>query len=193
MPEIEQFDAVRITNASIQVFEGGTQQTGTKFGCIGQLEGETELRTLIKRCEGYEVENVSKPDKMNMTVSAHIPVKVARDLFGLSSQDLKPGVWSYGTNSKGKKFIFTADIVDEFQDQVKLVAFANCRSTTGLKLMVENGADELAELEIEFTAMKDDTGQIYYEAIISELTDQTIKDTWHKTFNRALVEEIPAP
>lgn len=189
---VEQFDSVKLTNASIQFVEGGTQQEGTKFGCIGQLEGETELRELVKRCEGVEVEKVTKPEKMNMTVSAHIPVQVARDIFGLTSQDLKPGIWAYGSDSKGKKFAFTADVIDEFQDEVKLIAFPNCVSTTGFKIMVENGADELAELEIEFTAMKDVINKFYYEAILAELDDVTIKDTWHTNFNRALVE-MPTP
>ncbi|MBG9498570.1 hypothetical protein ABE44_05345, partial [Bacillus thuringiensis] len=29
---------------------------------------------------------------------------------------LKPGIWSYGTESKGYNFVFTADVVDDFED-----------------------------------------------------------------------------
>lgn len=190
---IEQFDAVKITNASIQFFNGGTQQNGTEFGAIGTLEGETELREFVKVAEGVEVNKITKPTRMNMTVSAHIPVEVARGVFGLTNTDLKPGVWAYGGNSKGKKFVFTADVIDEFQDVKKLIAFSNCVSTTGFKIMVENGADELAELEIEFTAMQDTNGQFYYEALVTEVTDETVKTQWHTKFTPELVKSVPTP
>ena len=188
---IEEFDAVRITNASIQFIENGTQQLGTSFGCIGTIEGETELTEFTKLCEGVEVKKITKPIKMNNTVSAHIPIQVARDLFGFSNKDLKAGVYSYGAESKGKNFVFTADVIDEFQDVTKLIAFSNCVSATGFKLSIENGSDELAELEIEFTAMKDSAGNFYYEAITSEL-DEADKgffiDEWHSSFTPTLVK-----
>ncbi|MEC1778401.1 phage tail protein [Schinkia azotoformans] len=191
MATVENFDAVRITNASVQFFEGGTQKTGTKFGFIGTIEGETELKEFIKTVEGIEVDKIVKPVKMNMTVSGHIPVKVARSLFGLSNTDLMAGVYSYGANSKGKKFIFTADVIDEFQEITKLIAFSNCLSSTGFNISIDNAADELAELEIEFTAMRDTKGNFYYEAITSELDvaeADYITDEWHAMFTPTLVK-----
>lgn len=190
--KIEKFDAMTITNASIQ-FLGPTQQPGKPFGCIGKLDGETEVKEIIKKCEGIETDKISRPQKMNMSVSAHIPVEIARKLFGLSTEGLKPGVWAYGSKSKGQKFVFTADVIDEFQDVKKLIAFANCSSTTGMKFSIENGGDEVAELELEFTAMKDEAGEFYYEAMASEVTDQKIVTDWHTTFNRELVKAVVAP
>lgn len=191
---IEEFDAVKITNVSIQFFENGLQKPGTKFGCVGKIEGETELTEYTKKCEGVEVKKITKPLKMNNTVSAHIPIKVARNLFGFSNKDLKAGVYSYGADSKGKRFVLTADVVDEFQDITKLVAFSNCVSATGFKLSIENGSDELAELEIEFTAMKDDNGQFYYEALVSELDDPKVEEQWHQVFTPTLVKDtVPTP
>lgn len=185
---IEQFDAMRITNASIQFIKSGTQQEGTKFGCLGQIEGETEMKEFIKKCEGIEVKKVSKPQKMNLTVSAHIPVAIGRDLFGLSNEGLKAGVYSYGSESKGLPFVLTADVIDDFEDVVKMVAFPNCTSTTGLKMTIENGGDEVAELELEFTAMLDAANKLYYEAFVDEVTDETVKSTWHTKFTTELVE-----
>lgn len=193
MPVItEEFNAVRITNASVQFKENGVSQLGKKFGAIGSIEGETELLQFIKKAEGVEVRTTNKPQKMTMTVSAHIPVQVARDLFGLSNKDLVPGVYTYGTQSKGKEFIFTADVIDDLEDKTKLIAFTNCVSATGFKFTIENGADELAELEIEFTAMKDSIGGIYYEAIVEELglVDTELGfflEEWHTNFTPALV------
>lgn len=185
---IKEFDSVTITNASIQFFDGGEQQEGTAFGCIGQIETETEIVEIVKRCEGVERKKVSKPQKTDGTVSAHIPINVFRDFFGLTNKDLKPGVYSYGTQSKGKRFVFTADVVDEFEDVTKLIAFSNCSSASGLKFTIENGADEVAELELEFTGLPDDNKQIYYEALIPEIEDETVKEQWHTMFTPELVK-----
>ncbi|MBJ8026574.1 phage tail protein [Bacillus cereus group sp. N21] len=185
---IEEFDPMTFTNVGIQFIEGGVQQTGTKFGCVGTIEGETEMLEVVKKCEGLEVKKISRPSKINLTLSGHLRVDVLRKIFGLKTDGLKPGVWSYGSKSKGKPFILTADVVDEFEDLQKLVAFSNCASTTGFKFKVENGADEVAETELEFTAMKDDNNEFYYEALVEELEDQTVKDQWHTKFTAELVK-----
>jgi hypothetical protein len=186
---VTEFDSVTITNASIQFFNGNEQQEGEKFGCLGDLEVETESKEIVKKCEGIETKKITKPQKSDVKVNAHIPVQVARDYFGLSNEGLKPGVWAYGSMSKGKGFVFTADVVDEFEDITKMVAFANCANATGLKMKIENGADEVALLELEFTALPDGNRQIYYEAFIDELDDDQVKEQWHKQFTPDLVKQ----
>jgi hypothetical protein len=188
---VEQFDSFSVENASIQFFEGVQQQKGTPFGCLGKLEGETEIKEVVKKCAGVEVGKTSKPQKMNMTVSVHAPVAVIRNIFGLKTEGLKSGVYSYGAKSKGKRFVFTADIIDEFADMKKMIAFSNCTSTSGLKITIENGGDEVAELEIEFTAMLDSNKEFYYEAITAEVTDQDVIDKWHTEFTPELVKAVP--
>ena len=187
---IEEFDSTKITNASIQFIKGGVQEVGTKFGCIGSLEGETELKELMKLCEGVEVKRKTKPIRMTFTVEAHIPVAVIRDIFGLKNKNLKPGVYSYGTDSASTPFVFTADVVDEFEDITKLIAFANCTSNTGFQFTIENGEDEVAQMEVEIIALPDDNSQIYYEALIEELEDPTIAESWHRAFTPELVEAV---
>ncbi|KZR58361.1 hypothetical protein [Pseudobacillus badius] len=190
---IEEFDAVSIKNASVQFIENGTQQPGTKFGCVGDISGETELLELVKKCEGIEVKKKTTPQKMTLTVNGHLPVKVVRDVFGLSNKDLKPGVWAYGSDSKGKNFVLTADVIDDFEDIVKLIAFSNCSSSTGFKFSIENGADELAQMELEFTALVDSNNKIYYEALVEELEDDEVKEKWHTNFTPDLVKGTPTP
>ena len=109
---IEEFDSVSIANASIQFKKKGTQEPGTKFGCVGTIEGEPEIKEIKKLCGGTTVKKKSKTTELKITVSAHIPVKVARDYFGFDTTGLKPGVWAYGSESKGYDFVFTADVVD---------------------------------------------------------------------------------
>lgn len=193
---VEDFDSVSIANASLQFFEGGTQQPGLKFGCLGTIEGETELKEIIKVCAGMEKGKVTKPIKMNLTLTGHVKVAVIRKIFGLSNDGLKPGIYRYSQNTKGKKFVLTADIIDEFQDITKLIAFPNCVSATGLKITVEAGADEVAQLEIEVTAYPDAVsvnGDFYYDAFVQELDDPSIATTWHQTFDYTLVEAVPTP
>ncbi|KZE53398.1 phage tail protein [Rossellomorea marisflavi] len=188
---VEQFAPVRITNASVQFYEGGTQKTGEKFGSLGSVEGETTLKELIKTEEGQEVAKRTKPEKMDLTVSAHIRTSVIRKIFGISSNGLKPGIYKYGQSSKGVEFVFTADVIDEFEDVTKLIAFPKCVSATGFTFTIENGADEVALMEVQLTAYPDPTTEIYYEAFVSELEDSTVATKWHTQFDRSLVELTP--
>ncbi|WLR44480.1 phage tail protein (plasmid) [Bacillus carboniphilus] len=185
---IEEFDAMSIKNVALQFIKGGTKEDGKPFGCVGTIGGETEMKELIKRCEGIEAKKTSKPQKHNLTVSAHVDCQVLRDIFGLKTDGLKTGVYSYGTASKGANFVLTADVIDEFEDVTKMIAFPNCSTASGLKINIENGADEVAEIELEFTALADDSGELYYEAFVDELEDDVVKTDWHKNFNRELVE-----
>ena len=66
---------------------------------------------------------MSKPTKMNMTLSGHLRVDVIRKVFGIKADGLKAGVWSYGTKSKGKSFVLTADVIDEFSDVKRWLPF----------------------------------------------------------------------
>ncbi|MBS4171943.1 phage tail protein [Bacillus sp. FJAT-49736] len=186
MPEtiITEFDAVSIKNPYIK-FAGDTE--AVSFGGIGKVDGETELSEIVKKVEGVEVKKKTTLQKMTLKLSAHVPIAPMRKIFGLSNENLKPGVYAYGSDSKTKSFTLTADVIDEFEDITKLIAFPNCSSSTGLTLSIENGASEVAELQLEFTAMIDVNKKCYYEAIVDELEDPLIAETWRKNFNHDLV------
>ncbi|MED3396209.1 MULTISPECIES: phage tail protein [Bacillus cereus group] len=190
---IEEFDSVSIVNASIQFKKKGVQEPGTPFGCVGTIEGEPEIKEIKKICGGATIKKKTKTTEIKITVAAHIPVKVARDYFGFDTTGLKPGIWAYGSESKGNDFVFTADVVDEFQDIVKLIAFPNCSNSTGFKFSIANGEEELAMMELEFTALPDELKKFYYEAFVEELADATVAQKWHTQFNSTLVKGTPAP
>jgi hypothetical protein len=191
---VEQFDPVSIKNASVQFKQpGGTHAEGSKFGAIGTISGETTMREIIKRTEGLEAGKKVKPEKMTLTLTARVKRDVIHDVYGISTEGLKPGVYSYGTNSVGKEFILTADEIDEFEDITKHLAFPNCTATSGLSFSIENGASEVAELSLTFEAYPDTFGQIKYDAYVPELADTSISEQWHTAFTRTLIEEVPAP
>lgn len=182
--EIKEFDAMRVKNVAFQ-YEDSVE----KFQCIGSIEGETELRTIVKKCEGVITKSKSIPIGHSLTLAGYVPVKVLRKTFGLSNDKLKAGIYSYGIDSKSEKFCLTADVIDDFEDIVKLVAFPKCISATGLKYNIDNEADETAYVELEFDVNPDEEGQFYYEAFVGEV-DESIATAWHTTFSRELVEEI---
>lgn len=188
--KVEEFDPVRITNFGV-MFKGSTESQ--QFGATGQIDGETQMLTITKKKEGVVVKSLSKPQSMTLKLNAHVKVDPLRKIFGLSNEGLKPGVYSYGSDSSGQEFILTADAIDDFEDITKLIAFPNCSSSSGLVLSIENGADEVAELELEFTAMIDDHNKCYYEAFISELDDPSLADQWRTNFSYEVVQSIPAP
>lgn len=190
---IEEFDSMRITNASVQFKKKGTQQPGQKFGAIGTISGETESKTITKVEEGVETKKKVIPQKMNLSISAHIPVAVAREYFGLSNEGLKAGIYAYGADSLGSDFILTADVIDDFEDVKKLVAFPNASNSGGYTLNIENGQEEVALLEMSVTALVDDNKKFYYEAFVDELEDTTIADKWHTNFTPELVAVPDTP
>lgn len=166
---IEEFDTVRITEFGIK-FKNDTE--AQSFGCVGTLGGESEITPIVKRCEGMEKKRKSKVSKMTITLSAHVKLAALRRIFGISADGLKPGVYKYGADSIGEDFAITALAIDEFEDEQKLIAFSNCANDTGFKINIENGAEEVAELELTFTALVDEKRGIYYEAYLSELDDE---------------------
>lgn len=189
---IEEFDAMSIRGLSIQFLEDGEQREGERMGCVGSLGGETTMRELTKRCEGAIVKKKVKPETLDLTLSAHVKVSVLREVFGLTNEDLKKGVYAYTTNSVGKSFVLTADVIDDFEDRTKLIAFPNCSSATGLKFNFSNGDDEVAEIELSLTALPEKSQEVgakafYYEAIVDELEDESIEKTWHSKFTKELV------
>ncbi|RHW38701.1 phage tail protein [Lysinibacillus yapensis] len=190
---ITEFDSWSIANSSIQFVSGGQKQPGVKFGSVGTLSFEPETTALQKRAGRVIVKEKVVTTKLNVSVSAHIPVNVARDFFGLSNEGLKPGVYSYGEGSLGKEFVWTADVVDDFEDITKLIAFPKASNSAGLTLTIDTTQEELALLELTFSAVADENGKFYYEALVPELEDPTVADQWHSDFTTALVEATETP
>ena len=79
------------------------------------------------------------------------------------------------------------DIEDE-DGAERLKAYPNCVMNTGVTRKIENGAEEVAELELEISAMPDEYGNGMYEALVDELTDATVKDNWLTAFTPTLVQ-----
>lgn len=190
----EEFAPTEVKNVALQ-FHGDTNEN-IKFPCVGGISGETVLRELIRRCAGVEVGKKVKPEKGDLNLTGHVPIKIFRKIYGLSNEGLKAGVYSYNTSAKGAEFTLTADVIDEFGETTKMIAFPRVVSATGLRFNVQNGEDEVAEVELDFTAYPDGPkNDIYYEGFVDEVEDVEVKEKWHTNFNFDLVkkEEVPTP
>ena len=102
-------------------------------------------------------------------------------------EELAPGVYAYGKNSKHEEFTLTGEVMDE-DDVKKLVAYPNCVVSSGIATKIENGAEEVAEAELEIAAFPDEHGFGKYEAIEELLEDENIKNKWMTSFNYDLVK-----
>lgn len=184
-----------MTNGVFSDFE--LDQMGLKFAdsdayesvnCVGSCEEEMESKTITKSCRGVVVKTVSRGTGAGtLKISAHIPWATYNKAYGMELDTLVEGVKAYGRNSIHKAFSIVMHIKDE--DGVeKLKAYPNCIITTGVTRKIENGAEEVAELELEISVMPDDHGNGMYEAIASELKEETVKTTWMTAFSPELVQ-----
>lgn len=187
---IETFYSVDITNVSVKFQKSLLAES---FGCTGTLSGETEMRTVSAKCGGVTLEEKSLPMKMTGTITAFVKMDIYRKLFGIKNEGLKPGVYSYGLDSKSEEFTLTADIVDDFNEVTKIIAFPKAKSSTGLTFTVDKSNDEVAMMEISFTALPDKAKQFYYEGLTAEIDDQETIDKWRKDFSYDLVADTETP
>lgn len=181
-----QFDSVDIGTIGF-LFEG--DETAVASDCNGSLSVETEVQEIQKKCGATVVASVSKPTEMTITISAHLPVEAFRRVQGIKHlEELKEGVYAYGGKSAGEKFALTAEIIDLFTGESKLIAFPKAAINTGLTFEIEAGNDEVAYVEIETKAYQDELGNWYYEAFPTE-GDTVNKVEWLTKFSLATVKK----
>ena len=188
----QSYDLLKVTNGQFRPWDEATKAylEAKALGCVGALGMEADVRSITKVCEGVVEEEITLINFYTVTITGHMPIGVIRDIFGLSNDGLRPGVYAIGQNTRGKKGVFTFEGQDMYGVQKKFMAYPKMSVTSGYAFSHENGLDEIAEIEIEFKAMKDSLGKFYYEAYEEELTDEEVKTGWAKTFDQTLVTPI---
>lgn len=154
--------------------------------CIGKWEEAMESRTVNKKCRGVIAKTRTRGTGAGTCkVSAHVPMELYWALHGMNNDSLADGVHGYGTASLHPVACITLDVFDE-DDVEKFKAYPVCTVTTGPNRNTENGADEVAEIEIEVAVSPDDNGTGMYEALADGLADE-IKSAWMESFTPELV------
>lgn len=166
----------------------GDDETYTVIECVGSCEEEMDTRVITKKCRGVVKKKKVKPTGTGKyKITAHIPWATYTKLFGMDVDGLVEGVKAYGSNSVHQEFSSTMHVVDEDGEE-KYKAYPNCVVETGLARKIENGAEEVAEVELEVSVSPDKYGNGLYEVLADELTDTTVKNTWMSAFTPELVQ-----
>lgn len=183
------FSEFEVKNTSIKFAE---ESAATKVGCVGSLEETMNSKTITKKCEGVVVKSVSRGDGTGeLALSLHMKYDLFLKSYGMMSDGLADGVYSYGKNSVHKPFCLTCEVMDEDGNK-KLKAYPNCVITTGITRKIENGAEEVAEMELTVSVMPDDNGIGMYEAVVTEALDSSIVSSWLENFTYELVKTTEA-
>ena len=179
------FSEYELREMGIKFVGGEGYQTAN---CVGSCEEEMEARVVSKSCRGVVVKKtVRGTGTGTLTISMHMPWEIYTQMYGMELDTLIEGVKAYGQNSVHKNFAITQHVYDE--DGVeKFKAYPNCIMESGVARKIENGAEEVAEIEIEVSVMPDEFGNGVYEALATELTDETAKTTWMTAFTPEMVQ-----
>lgn len=179
------FSEYEIKNSSIKFEDGSAFE---KLGCVGSIEEELAVRVVTKNCEGVQVKSVARgATNGTLNVTLHMRYDLYAEAFGMNQEGLKEGVYAYGKNSKHKEFTFVAEVFDEDGNK-KLIAYPRCVMASAPAGNITNGAEEVAEIEIEMNVFADDAGNVKYECMCSEATDENLTNTWLSAWNAELVK-----
>ena len=95
----------------------------------------------------------------------------------------------YGRNSRHKEFTFVAKVKDEDGNE-KLVAYPRCIMASAPKCSIENGVEEVSEIEVEISIFPDEHENGKYEAVVSALgSNAELANTWMTSFTSELVRK----
>ena len=170
-------------------FKSGTEYQSAD--CVGSCEEELETKVITKKCRGNVIKTTVKgTGSGTLTISMHMPIEIYAQAYGMNLDTLIEGVKAYGQNSRHEGFAIVQDVFDE--DGVeKFKAYPNCIIQTGVSRKIENGAEEVAEIELEVSVMPDEYGNGMYEALASDL-DETVKTKWMTAFTPDIVQVASA-
>lgn len=182
------FSEYEIKESSIKI-EG--EETFQKIGCVGSIEETLETITVTKKCEGLVVKSVTRGSgNGEVKLSLHMRYDLYTKMFGMEDKTLADGVLGYGQNSRHKNFAFVAKVKDE-DANVKYIAYPKLIIQSGPTNKIENGAEEVAEIEITATVQPDENGFAKYEAL-DTLLDTTLKGKWMTEFTSDLAKKTRA-
>lgn len=171
------FSDYEIREIAVKIGDEGTFKS---VKCVGSLEEELEVLTVTKSCRGRVVKSrTSAAGSGTLTLSAHMPWDVYVDLFGMEDDELAEGVTGYKMGKLHPVFTMVLHVFDE--DGVEAFrAYPVCTMNTGPSRSTENGAEEVAELEMEIAVSPDDNDYVVYDAKAADLGADTggLKTKW---------------
>lgn len=162
--------------------------TSEAIKCTGSFEEQMDVKEITKKCNGIVIKRIIKATGTGENKwTGHVPYYIYQNMFGVISDGYKDGITSYGNKSVHHPFGLFAVVADE-DDNEMFVAYPNCVITAGQATKIENGAEEVAEIELTIGIMPDENGQGKYEALASSLDQTVTKEKWLNEFNTELIK-----
>ena len=156
------------------------------MSCVGTSKEELEVKVITKKCRGVKAkEKVKGTGCGKLTQSLHVPYDIYTEMYAMYRQNYAEGVMAYGQGSTHPEFALTQKVVDE-DDVVKLKAYPRCVLEEGPKRDVNNGQEDVPELELTIALLPDDNGECMYEILESKASDE-LKTNWLTGFSPELV------
>lgn len=169
-------------------FKFASDEAYRSANCVGSSEEEMNAKVISKSCRGVVVKKTVRGDGTGkISLSLHMPYDIYVQAYGMELDSLVEGVHAYGRNSVHETFSVVQHVFNEDGDEM-YKAYPNCIIESGKTAKTENGAEEVAEIEMEISVMPDEHGNGVYQAIADELTG-TLADQWMTAFTPALVQK----
>lgn len=157
--------------------------------CMGSLEEEMEVKKITKSCRGRVKKTIIKgTGNGTLKGKGHIPYDIYTEAFGMNLDTLITGVKAYGANSKHAEIALVALVEDEDGNE-KYKAYPKAVMSTGKTSKITNGEEEVAEIEFEISVMPDEYENGVYEALASEVDEETAAK-WMTAFTPELVQAV---
>lgn len=152
--------------------------------CVGSIEIERETKTVIKKCRGVTKKRKTKPTgNGTLTLKMHVKLNLYRKLHAMTNEGLQPGVYAFDNTNAMPEASVTVRVKDE-DDNIMFLGYPRCKVEEINKLSIENGAEEVAELEMKLSYMPDDFNKGEYQALEAELTgDVLTPENWMTAFS----------
>ena len=167
----------------------GTDESYSSMHCVGTSQEVLDARIVTKNCRGFrQREKVRGTGTGKLTQKLHVPYAIYKKIYAMERSTLVSGVSAYGQGSVHPEFSLTQKVLDE-DDEVKYKAYPRCVLESGPQRPIENGAKEVAELDLEIALLPDKYGECMYEALDKDL-DSTTKAAWLESFSPALVRGL---
>ena len=156
----------------------------TRDDCIGSLTVERETKTVTKSCRGVVKKRKTKPTgNGTIKLKMHIKMALYRKIHAMTNEGLQPGVYAFDNTEPMPEFAITARVKDE-DDNVMFLGYPRCKIEEINSLEIENGAEEVAEVEMSVSYMPDDYNKGEYQALEVELTGDVLNaDNWMTDFD----------
>ena len=156
----------------------------TRDDCVGSLEVERETKTVTKSCRGVVKKRKTKPTgNGTLTLKLHIKLGLYRKMTAMTNEGLQPGIYAWDNTVPMPEGSVAARVKDE-DDNIMFLGYPRCKVEELNTLSIENGAEEVAEVEIKLSYMPDDFNKGEYQALEDELTGNVLTpENWMTTFS----------